>query len=149
MDELLDEPLGRQLSITGRVVRDRFDGCLGHHGSSLATWAVLRTADAEPGLSQRELAARMSIESPTLVRHLDRMEHDGLIARSRDEHDRRVVRVSLTPAGREQFRQLRGVAASVDAQLRSLLNAREIKTLEQVLPRIRERWHPDPTPDRR
>jgi len=141
----MEEPLGRQLSITGRVVRDRFDACLGHHGSSLATWAVLRTAAEEPALSQRELAARMSIESPTLVRHLDRMEHDGLIERCRDDRDRRVVRVSLTPAGRQRHEQLRGVATGVDAQLRSLLSPHEIKTLEQVLPRIRERWHPDPT----
>jgi len=145
----MEEPLGRQLSITGRMVRERFDGCLGHHGSSLATWSVLRTADEEAGLSQRELAARMSIESPTLVRHLDRMEHEGLIARCRDDHDRRVVRVSLTAAGREQYRTLRGVAASLDAQLRSLLSPHEIETLEQVLPRIRERWHPDPTQDGR
>jgi len=70
----MEEPLGRQLAITGKLVRERFDCCLGHHGSSLATWAVLRSADDEAGLSQRELAARMSIESPTLVRHLDRMD---------------------------------------------------------------------------
>ena len=57
--------------------------------------------------------------------------------------------MSLTPAGRRRFQQLRGVAQSVDAQLRSLLSDHEIKTLEQVLPRIRERWHPDPTRDGR
>ena len=143
----MEEPLGRQLAITGRLVRERFDGCLGNHGSSLATWAVLRSADEEAGLSQRELAARMSIKSPTLVRHLDRMEHEGLIARARDEHDRRVVRVSLTPTGRRRYEALRGVAANLDAQLRSLLSPPEIETLEQVLPRIRERWHPDPAQD--
>ena len=143
----MEEPLGRQLAITGRLVRERFDGCLGNHGSSLATWAVLRSADEEAGLSQRELAARMSIKSPTLVRHLDRMEHEGLIARARDEHDRRVVRVSLTPTGRRRYEALRGVAANLDAQLRSLLSPHEIETLEQVLPRIRERWHPDATKD--
>jgi MarR family transcriptional regulator for hemolysin len=145
----MEEPLGRQLSITGRVVRERFDGCLGHYGSSLTTWAVLRSADDEAGLSQRELAARMSIESPTLVHHLDRMEHEGLIARTRDEHDRRIVRVSLTPTGRRRYTELRGVAANLDAQLRSLLSPHEIETLEQVLPRIRDRWHPDPTQDGR
>ena len=145
----MEEPLGRQLAITGKLVRERFDCCLGHHGSSLATWAVLRSADDEAGLSQRELAARMSIESPTLVRHLDRMEHDGLIARTRDEHDRRVVRVSLTPTGRQHFEALRGVAEGLDAQLRALLSPKEIETLENVLPRIRDRWHPDETPDGR
>ncbi len=145
----MEEPLGRQLAITGRVVRKRFDCSLGNHGSSLATWAVLRGADDEDGLSQRALAARIGIESPTLVRHLDRMEREGLIERTRDEHDRRVVRVSLTLAGRRSYKALRRVAEKLDAQLRSLLSPHEIETLEDVLPRIRDRWHPDETPDGR
>lgn len=63
----MEERFGRQLAITGRMVRDRFDGCLNAHGASLTTWAVLRSAEHEGGLSQRELASRMSIESPTHV----------------------------------------------------------------------------------
>jgi MarR family transcriptional regulator, transcriptional regulator for hemolysin len=141
----MDEPLGRQLAITGKVVRERFDEYLNQHGASLATWAVLRSAEHEEGLSQRELASRISIESPTLVRHLDRMEDEGLIARRRDEHDRRVVRVWLTAAGRRLYARLRDVAHTVDAQLRSLLSEREVTTLEQVLPRIRDCWHPATT----
>ena len=141
----MEEPLGRQLAITGRMVRERFDGCLNEHGASLTTWAVLRSAEHEDGLSQRELASRMSIESPTLVRHLDRLEDEGLVVRRRDEQDRRVVRVGLTPAGHRRYAELRKVAANVDAQLRSLLDHDEIETLERALHRIREHWHPDAT----
>ncbi len=144
----MDEPLGRQLAITGKVVRERFDEYLTLHGASLATWTVLRSAEHEEGLSQRELAARVSIESPTLVRHLDRMEEEGLITRRRDEHDRRVTRIWLTAAGRRRFARLHDVARTVDTQLRSLLSEDEVTTLEQVLPRIRECWHPAPTLDR-
>jgi MarR family transcriptional regulator, transcriptional regulator for hemolysin len=139
----MEEPLGRQLAITGRMVRERFDGCLNEHGASLTTWAVLRSAEHEEGLSQRELAARMSIESPTLVRHLDRLEEEGLVVRRRDDQDRRVTRVALTAAGHRRYAELREVAASVDAQLRSLLTDDEIETLERALRRIREHWHPD------
>ncbi len=141
----MEEPLGRQLSITGRMVRERFDACLNQHGASLTTWAVLRSADHEAGLSQRELAARMSIESPTLVRHLDRLEDEGLVVRRRDDQDRRVVRIELTAAGRRRYAELRTVAASVDAQLRSLLDHDEVAILERALHRIREQWHPDAT----
>ena len=139
----MEEPLGRELAITGRQVRDRFDACLGQHGASLATWVVLRSAEREEGLSQRELASRLNIEGPTLVRHLDRMEQDGLVERCRDEHDRRVVRVCLTPSGRRRHAELLGVAATLDAQLRTLLSEDEIETLQRVLLRIRERWHPE------
>jgi len=145
----MDEPLGRELSITGRVVRERFDACLGHHGSSLASWVLLKSAGEEAGLSQRELASRMSIEGPTLVRHLDRLEHEGLIARARDDQDRRVVRISLTSTGQKRLAELRCVAEGADAELRALLSPKEIATLETVLPRIRDRWHPEATPDER
>jgi MarR family transcriptional regulator, transcriptional regulator for hemolysin len=141
----MEEPLGRQLAITGRMVRERFDGCLIEHGASLTTWAVLRFAEHEDGLSQRELASRMSIEGPTLVRHLDRLEDEGLVVRRRDDRDRRVVRVGLTPAGRRRYAELREVAAIVDSQLRSLLDHDEVETLERALHRIREQWHPDAT----
>jgi MarR family transcriptional regulator, transcriptional regulator for hemolysin len=141
----MEEPLGRQLSITGRMVRERFDACLNQHGASLTTWAVLRSADHEAGLSQRELAARMSIESPTLVRHLDRLEDEGLVVRRRDEQDRRVVRIELTAAGRRRYAELREVAAKIDAQLRSLLDHDEVPILERALRRIREQWHPEAT----
>jgi MarR family transcriptional regulator for hemolysin len=140
----MEEPIGRELAVTGRMVRDRFDACLGHHGASLATWVVLRGAEREEGLSQRELAHRLNIEGPTLVRHLDRMEQDGLVERCRDGEDRRVMRVRLTPAGRRRHAELAKVAAGVDEQLRALLTDHEVETLERVLPRIREHWHPTP-----
>lgn len=138
----MDEPLGRQLATTGRVVQERFDRQLGDHGSSLAVWMVLHSAAREEGLSQRELARRVRVEAPTLVRHLDRMEQDGLVVRRRDTRDRRVVRVCLTDAGRARHAELRVVAADVDRQLRSLLGADEARTLERLLQRIRDRWHP-------
>jgi MarR family transcriptional regulator, transcriptional regulator for hemolysin len=139
----MEEPLGRQLAITGRLVRERFDARLGQHGASLATWVVLRSAEREHGLSQRELADRLSIEGPTLVRHLDRMEQEGLVTRCRDERDRRVVRVALTPAGRRRHAALKSVAADVDARLRAMLSADELATLERVLARVRDEWHPE------
>ena len=53
------------------------------------------------------------------------------------------VRGEVRLAGRRRHAELAQVAAGVDAQLRALLTAREVETLERVLPRIRERWHPE------
>ncbi len=139
----MEEPLARQLSITGRLVRERFDARLRQDGASLATWTVLRAAAGEAQLSQRELADRVCIEGSTLVRHLDRMEAEGLLVRCRDDEDRRVVRVGLTPAGWRRHRELADVAARLDAQLRSMLSAEEVAALARALPKVREGWHPE------
>ena len=95
-------PLGRQLAATAKATRAEFDTRLGEAGGSLTTFIVLRLASEAPGgleLSQRQLADRMGVEAPTMVRHLDRLEREGLIERRRDARDRRVTRITVTPAG--------------------------------------------------
>src|SRR2546428_10313528 len=92
------------------------DARLAEAGGSLSTWILLRHAVEEGALSQRLLASRMAIEGPTLVRHLDRLEAEGLVERRRDPTDRRVVRVVVTRAGRARHARLTRVADQVEAQ---------------------------------
>ena len=89
--------LGRHLFLAHRAVHDELDARLREHGASVWTWVLLReaanAADQSEGASQRELAELMRIEPPTLVRHLDKLQDEGLVQRRPDEHDRRVMRV--------------------------------------------------------
>jgi DNA-binding MarR family transcriptional regulator len=130
----MQEFLGRQIGRTGKVSQAWFDARLAEHGGSLIGWIVLNNIEHEP--SQRELAARMFIEAPTLVAHLDRLERDGFVERRRDEDDRRVVRIAITPAGRRLRDRLRGVAMTCDAEIRSLLSENEQRVLERALGRL-------------
>src|SRR5262245_28275681 len=60
-----------------------------------------------PGLSLRELAAEERISAPALSGHVDRLEKAGLIARVRDEGDRRRVGLTLTEDGDRLLRRVR------------------------------------------
>jgi DNA-binding MarR family transcriptional regulator len=51
------------------------------------------------GLMCGEIAERMVNRDPDVTRLLDRLDKAGLIARSRDKADRRVIRTIITPAG--------------------------------------------------
>ena len=66
-------------------------------------WLVKRS----PGLSLRELAAEEGISPPALSGHIDRLERQGLLERSRSGEDRRRVGLVLTPAGRRLLRRVR------------------------------------------
>jgi MarR family transcriptional regulator for hemolysin len=134
---VMDVPLGKSLANTFKALREYMDARMAEHGGSMATWLVLHHAFEAPDLSQSHLAARVDIEAPTLVRHLDRLEADGLLERRRDPRDRRVLRVRLTAAGREAETRLRSIAAAVNAELRELLGA-DHDTVERALERIRE-----------
>jgi DNA-binding MarR family transcriptional regulator len=62
---------------------------LAAHGITYRQWETLAWVAMAGELSQCELAERMSIEAPTLVGVLDRMERDGWIQRIPAESDRR------------------------------------------------------------
>jgi DNA-binding MarR family transcriptional regulator len=54
----------------------------------------------------REIAWHLLLRHHSAVQLIDRAERVGLVRRRRDDGDRRVVRVELTPAGEAKLRQL-------------------------------------------
>jgi MarR family transcriptional regulator for hemolysin len=132
-----DEPLARVLVMTGKAIREDFEEALTRAGASLATWVVLNGIDRGRWESQRELAKDLRIEGATLTRHLDRMERDGLIVRTRDLADRRQIQVELTKDGRELHRSLRTTAQKIGARAFGVLSEREQATLRRLLDRVR------------
>lgn len=69
-------------------------------GISLSHAKVIRTLLLQDGLTQKEIAESISIEAPTLVPMIDKMEREGLVQRRQDETDRRNKRVYLTSKSR-------------------------------------------------
>jgi MarR family transcriptional regulator for hemolysin len=132
------DPLGRQLALAGKVVSATIQERLAAVGGSLATWLVLRSVDGE--LSQRELAARIHVEAPTLVRHLDRLERDGLVVRRRDDVDRRIVRVTITADGLSLRSRLQRAAEQFNTELCALLDDEERHALVRTLTKVRDRF---------
>ena len=71
-----------------------------------------------------------------MARHLDRLESDGIVTRTRDTRDRRIVRIALTEAGRRLNQRLSKVAARNHQQLTSIFDAGELTRFEEYLDRI-------------
>src|SRR5579885_3563323 len=131
-----DDPLVKRLAFLGKALSERFSHMLAEHDCTLPTWVVLRSAHHNPGLSQVSLAGLVGVEGPTLTRHLDRMCADGLVERRRDEQDRRIIRITLTPAGEQRFTEIHHVAETYEQQLLDCLNPREIKALRSAISTI-------------
>lgn len=77
-------------------------------GLSPSQYNVLRILrGAEPdGLACREIADRMITRDPDITRLLDRLEDRGLVARSRDREDRRVITTRITEKGSRLLKEL-------------------------------------------
>ena len=87
--------------------------------------------------SQSGLAKQLRIEGATVTHHLDRLERQGLVSRSRDPEDRRQISVRLTPPGKLLHRRLRAVARQVDERVCEGLTEKDRSELERVLGLIR------------
>src|ERR1700752_1743183 len=92
-------PIGLRLFTASKAVRRAFDRSLASADGSIPMWLVLTNLKAAAWRSQNDLAAAVGIEGPTLTRHLDALERQGLVRRRQDPSDRRAVVVELTPAG--------------------------------------------------
>ena len=67
---------------------------------STTQYNVLRILRGSPqGLTCGEIASRMITRDPDVTRLLDRMEKRGLISRSRESRDRRLVLARISPEG--------------------------------------------------
>jgi len=66
---------------------------------SLQQLRALRVVERSPGVNLTGLAERLDMGSPTASRLCDRLEAAGLLERALHPHNRREVRLSLTPHG--------------------------------------------------
>jgi MarR family transcriptional regulator for hemolysin len=97
---------------------------------------VLLLVRAQQWDTQSKLAEQLGITGATLTHHLNALEKRGLIRRWREEANRRVQRVELTPAGIELFDRLRAVAQRHDERLRAALTDEETRQLGELLQRL-------------
>lgn len=60
-----------------------------------------------PGIGIRELATGERVSAPAMSNHVDRLERDGLVARTPGVDDRRRVGLTLTDEGQRVLRRVR------------------------------------------
>jgi MarR family transcriptional regulator, transcriptional regulator for hemolysin len=131
------EPIGLEVTRTGRVLSLRFNDALALAGGSLPQWLILTALKRGDHTMQREIAAAIGIEGATLTHHLNRMESDGLVRRKRVAGNRRSQLVTLTPAGEALFAKLLRTVVNFDRQLCAGFSDRELATIRKLLARLR------------
>jgi MarR family transcriptional regulator, organic hydroperoxide resistance regulator len=119
-----------------KLMRGAADAALSRHGVRVGQNLVIDALGKEDGLTPGELAQRLHVTTPTIVKMATRMEATGLLTRRRDDKDARLVRLYLT----DHARSLHG---TIEEELRRLqeratanLTAEERRHLERALTKI-------------
>jgi MarR family transcriptional regulator, transcriptional regulator for hemolysin len=124
--------------MTSKAVGRAFNEALAAHGGSIPIWLILNGLKTEQRRTQLELARAIGIEGPTLTRHLDGLEHAGLVERRRDLVDRRAVQVQLTRTGHALHGRLLRAVIAFNQRLRTGVSSDEIETLRRVLAQLQD-----------
>ncbi|MCC4116188.1 MarR family transcriptional regulator [Aromatoleum toluclasticum] len=95
-------------------------------------WAMQELLE-EPGLRVGELAKRMALHQSTASNMIDKLETNGFVAKARTSADQRVVRLSLTTAGRELLARAPSPARGVLPEALRLLDAASQARLQEEL----------------
>ena len=114
------------------------------HGLSETGYNVLRilrgAAESEnaQGLPCLEVASRLITRVPDITRLVNRLIEAGLVVRTRATNDRRIARVSITPAGLTLLKKLDAPVRKLhEAQFQHLSTA-EIEQLIHLLEKARQ-----------
>ncbi len=107
MVQLGDVPLGRLLVVAGHLTGQRWNRYLAdEHGLTQAGMVTLMALAEHGELPHRAVAELCFVRPATLTGIVDTLERDGLVQRRRDGADRRSIKLTLTPAGRDRVAAL-------------------------------------------
>ena len=134
----LDRSVGYQVRMTNRAFQARLRERVEPFGVSSGMWYFLRLLWQKDGQTQSALSRQIGLMEPTAVAALNGMERRGLIARVKDETDRRKINVFLTEHGRALREQMLPLAHEINAEGLRRLSKEETKTLLNLLKKITE-----------
>ena len=115
-----EEEAAVSLARTAGLFDWRMAEMLKPHGISPTQYNALRIlrGAGKQGRTCSEIGEVMINRDPDITRLLDRLERRGLVERSRDKKDRRVITARITPAGMDLLSSLdRPVEASLKKML--------------------------------
>lgn len=131
-----EESIGYWLTLCSQSYHRALAAHLKPFGVTIRACQVLSWIKLSGPLSQGELARKMMIEPPTLVRILERMERSKWITREGDPDDRRRRIVQLTPAAEPLWEHVMVAARQVRQAAVTGLNDDEADQAKQWLRRL-------------
>lgn len=123
----------RLVNLTARPFQE---GIGRRHRLGLSEWRVLAVLHEHPGSAAIEIAQRTGLDKMSVSRALGSLEAAGRVARRPDPDDGRRALATLTPAGRQLYRSLRGPAREREEAVTGALTSAERRRLTALVERM-------------
>lgn len=127
-EDTIEFPIRRVWSRISRLYNNE----AAKYGGSMAIGQILLNVEPE-GTPSTKLGPRMGMEARSLVRTLQTMEEAGLIKRVPDTGDKRVVRIHLTPKGKQMRDVSRQTVIKFNEAVQSRIPPQKLENFRQVM----------------
>lgn len=140
------DSVGHLMHLVVSGMRRHIEPRMAAHGLTAAQWYPLWKLKTGAAHTAQALARQMEIDAGAMTRLVDRLEAKGLIARERSATDRRVMRLSLTPAGESVVAHIPQVLADVNNRVLAGFSEAEWQLLLSLLHRLLANTQPAAAP---
>ncbi|KJS16403.1 MAG: hypothetical protein VR69_09520 [Peptococcaceae bacterium BRH_c4b] len=125
-----------EVGVAARKLHKYYNNRFSQYGITVTQSFILFALIMQDGQNVKNLAERLSLESPAVTGLVDRLEKEKMVERRSDPEDRRALRVFLTEKGRGLAEKLITVAVEFNDVLKSRLNMQQVKALKDLLASI-------------
>lgn len=106
------------------------------HNSTTSVGFVLLNIDAELGTPATKIAPLIGLETRSLTRTLKNLEDAGIVYRQADPKDKRLVRIFLTPLGKEKRDAARKAVLEFNNLVQEHIEPEKLRTFFEVIRHI-------------
>ncbi|MGG4220649.1 MarR family transcriptional regulator [Paenibacillus jamilae] len=96
-------------------------------------WIAMYYIYTNESITQRQLADKMAIKEPSVVRLLQKLELDGLLCRSGTNNDKRIKQLELSAKGVQVCRELIPIAENFKSNTVRGIPEEDLQTFKRVL----------------
>jgi DNA-binding MarR family transcriptional regulator len=128
-----EKNVGRLLILASRLHRARIGEKLQVLSLFPGQEQVLEVLAVDGAMPMGELAARLNVRPPTVSKTIARLSAQGLVQRTPDGGDGRLIRVQLTAEGESRAAALVGLMEEVESEMLDSLDNKDRKRLRKLL----------------
>jgi len=122
-----------ELGLAARKIYRYYNNKYSAYGITVPQSFILFALLDQDGQNVKDLASRLSLDSPAITGLLDRLEKENLVERRNDPLDRRALKVYLTEKGRGLAGEAYQIAADFNDELNSAFNPQQKEVLKKLL----------------
>ncbi len=101
-----------------------------------AQYTILSIVANRPGISSADLARRISVTPQSINEIISHLERQRLVSRQEAPENRRILQITITPAGRKLLAACDKVVDDLEVDLFRSLSRKDVAALHELLQKV-------------